>query len=357
MRVLHIVPKLFGSDDGIVGGAERYAHELARHMAREVSTTLLSFGEEDRDEEIDRLCIRVLGRSWQVKGQATNPFSLKLLPVVLEADIVHCHQTHVLASSVAALVCRMTSRRVFTTDLGGGGWDFSGYLNTDSWYHGHLHISEYSKQIAAHERNGRAHVILGGVDAEKFSPGLSQNQAFKVLFVGRVLPHKGLDDLITALPEGVGLTIVGRHYNDKFASDLRILARNKNVTFRSECDDAGLLEEYRSANCVVLPSVYCDRYGNETRIPELLGQTLLEGMACGLPAICTEVASLPEIVRDKVTGFIVPPNCASALKAKIEWLVAHPVEAVAMGELGRLRARSHFSWDSVVQRCLDLYER
>ena len=37
-------------------------------------------------------------------------------------------------------------------------------------------------------------------------------------------------------------------------------------------------------------------------MPELLGQTLLEGMACGTPGLCTSVASLPEVVEDGVTG-------------------------------------------------------
>ena len=49
MRVVHIVPALFGPD-GIVGGAERYAFELARHMAARVPTTLVTFGDRDRHE-------------------------------------------------------------------------------------------------------------------------------------------------------------------------------------------------------------------------------------------------------------------------------------------------------------------
>jgi hypothetical protein len=42
---VHIVPALFGADDGLVGGAERYALELACHMAGETPTTLITFGE------------------------------------------------------------------------------------------------------------------------------------------------------------------------------------------------------------------------------------------------------------------------------------------------------------------------
>ena len=59
-RVVHLVPALFGGD-GTVGGAERYALELARHMAEIVPTTLLSFGERKRNETVGALRIRVLG--------------------------------------------------------------------------------------------------------------------------------------------------------------------------------------------------------------------------------------------------------------------------------------------------------
>ena len=49
-RVLHIVPALFDMS-GSVGGAERYALELARHMADRVPTRLLSFGDDSRNED------------------------------------------------------------------------------------------------------------------------------------------------------------------------------------------------------------------------------------------------------------------------------------------------------------------
>src|SRR5947207_3153760 len=124
MRVLHIVPAMFGVD-GVVGGAERYALELARYMARVVPTRLVAFGEEDREQYIDSLQVRVIGHPWHVRGQKTNPFKLELLNEVLRADVVHCHQQHVIASSAAALVGRLAGRKVFVSDLGGGGWDIS----------------------------------------------------------------------------------------------------------------------------------------------------------------------------------------------------------------------------------------
>src|SRR5438445_1193357 len=157
-------------------------------MAREVPTTLLSFGERDREETLDGLRVRVAGRPWLVRGQRDNPLAPELFTEILRATVIHCHQQHILASSLAAIACRLTRRRVFVTDLGGGGWDVSAYVKTDRWYHGHLHISEYSRRASGHADFERARVILGGVDTEKFSPDESVERNCTALFVGRIFP-------------------------------------------------------------------------------------------------------------------------------------------------------------------------
>jgi len=324
-------------------------------MADLTPTRLVTFGARERKDKVGQLELRVIGRPRYVRGHRNNPISLSLLPELLKADVVHCHQQHVVASSLAAGICRLSGKRVFVSDLGGGGWDISGYVSTDRWYHGHLHISEYSRRCFGHQTNARAHVILGGVDVEKFSPGDSVAREPMVLFVGRILPHKGVNFLIEALPPGLTLEIVGQAVNERFLCDLRRLAQGKRVIFRHDCDDQAIVEAYRRTMCVVLPSVYRDMYGNETRVPELLGQTLLEGMACGAPAICTDVASMPEVVQDGVTGFIVPPNDPGALAERISWLRDNPVEAAAMGGAGRQRVLEKFTWPPVVKRCLEIY--
>jgi len=355
--VLHIVPRLFGKGDGIVGGAERYALELARHMAEQVPTKLVCFGEnEDRHETLGQLSIHVIGRSWRVRQQPDNPMSLRLWQELRHTSVVHCHQQHILASSFAAAACRLTGRKVFVSDLGGGGWDISAYMSTDRWYHGHLHISEYSRTVYGHAHQPWAHVILGGVDCDKFRPDASVKKKPGVLFAGRLVPHKGINDLVRALPPDLKLELIGQPYDARFVADLKEMARGKAVTFRHDCDDNALLEAYRSSLCVVLPSVYRTMYGVETKVPELLGQTLLEGMACGTPAICTDVASMPEVVEDGVTGFVVPPNDPQALAEKLSWLASRPEEARAMGEASRARVLKLFTWPAVVRRCLQIYQ-
>ncbi len=355
MRVLHIVPTLFDEKEGILGGAERHVSELARHMSRRVETTLLSFGLRDRDETVDSLRVRVLAHPWKVQGSQFNPFSVRVVPEVLRADVVHCHQQHVLVSSFAALVSRLSGRKVFATELGGGGWDISSYVSTDRWYHGHLHISQFSKRVFGHGQFARARVISSGVDTDKFSPQPAIARTGGVLFVGRLLPHKGIDRVLEALPADLPMDVIGRPYAPEYMDVLRQLAAGKQVTFHHDFDDARLLEAYQRARCVVLPSLYKDYYGNETTIPELMGQTLLEGMSCGVPAICTDVAGMPESVMDGVTGFVVPPEDLGAMRQALTELSRNDSRAAAMGAAGRRRMVEFFGWPAVVQRCLDAY--
>ena len=127
MKVVHIVPALFGPS-GVVGGAERYALELARQMAERVDDAPGHVWRCWRRRAESACCgCGCSSARWYVRGQRTNPFSLGLFRTLQAADVVHCHQHHVLASSAAAVWCRLTGKRVFVSDLGGGGWDVSAY--------------------------------------------------------------------------------------------------------------------------------------------------------------------------------------------------------------------------------------
>jgi alpha-maltose-1-phosphate synthase len=353
-QVLHLVPALFGAD-GIVGGAERYAFELARHMAACVPTRLVAFGDRDRRESVGPLQIRVIGSPWYVRGQRTNPVAWPMVGEVLHADVIHCHQRHVVMSTVAAALARLTGRQVFATELGGGGWDVSAYLPTDRWFNGHLHISEYSRTVYGHAAKPWARVILGGVDTNRFSEDASVPRTGAPLYVGRILPHKGVADLIAALPSEMSLDIVGPRNQTGTIDRLRSQAEGKAVRFLFDLDDAALVDMYRRALCLVLPSVYRTLDGEKTKVPELLGQTLLEAMACGTAVVCTRVASMPELVNDGKNGFVVDPGNREQLSERLRWLAAHPREAAEMGAEGRRTVLERFQWPQVVRRCLDAY--
>ena len=102
--------------------------------------------------------------------------------------------------------------------------------------------------------------------------------------------------------------------------------------------------------------LYQDRYGGRTNVPELLGQTLLEGMACGAAGLTTAVASLPEVVVDGVTGTVVRPGDTEAMRQALVRFRDDRARSDAMGQAGRQRVLAHFNWGAVVARCLDAYE-
>jgi glycosyltransferase involved in cell wall biosynthesis len=357
-RVVQVVPALFGAE-GVIGGAERYALELSRAMAARVPTTLVSFGARSKREQMGPLDVRVLTNWFHVRRFKLDPFNPLLLAQLAQADIIHYHQTHTMMSSLALLYARAVRKPIFTTHHGSGGIALHNHFDVSRWYAGHLQVSEFSRRSFQQENLPNARVILGGVDTARFSPAADPEagRTGEVLFVGRLLPHKGINYLIEAVDATTPLTIIGRRWRhaQRFYDLLQQLAVGKRVEFREDCDDDDIIAAYRRALCVVLPSVHTTVFGEYYAIPELLGQTLLEGMACGTPAICTAVGGMPEVVADGVTGFVVPPNDPAALSAKIKWLQEHPAEARQMGAAARQRVLDQFSWDRVVDRCLDAY--
>ena len=323
-------------------------------MAERLETMLVSFGSRPRCEQVGRLEVRVVS-NWIPRGRFTvdpvNPFFLRHLR---PADIIHYHQPHTSMANVAVAYATATRKPIFSTPLGGGGLAF----NLTRAYAGHLHISDFSRRVYGQAALPSARTILGGVDTKTFTPDPTVRQTGEVLFVGRLLPHKGINYLIEGVDAATPLTIVGRRWwrrHRRFYELLRTLARTKNVTFQENCDDRALVDAYRRALCVVLPSVYVTVFGEQYRVPELLGQTLLEAMACGTPAICTAVGGMPEVVEHGVTGFVVPPNDPAALADRVRWLQNNPDERARMSEASRQRVLTLFTWDRVVARCVDAY--
>jgi glycosyltransferase involved in cell wall biosynthesis len=359
MKVLHITPTYF-DDRSFIGGGERFPYELARTMSSRAEVTFLSFSDHASSHKEGNLSVEYLPRSifFNKNPLFGNPFSLRLMNRIRWADVIHCYQVHTIVTDFAIVLSRMFGKKIFVTDLGGGHkYAPSSYLPILKLPDAFLLISEYSKKLwlqANSDASKRIDVIYGGVDLEKFSPG-TDNKKDSVLFVGRILPHKGVDYLIDAVNNHLPLNVVGRVYSEKYYDLLKEKSKGKNIRFETNVGDDELVKKYRSAQVTVLPSVYENCYGNTTSIPELLGLVVLESMACGTTVIVTDVASLPELVDDGVTGFVVPPNNPKAIQAKLDYLKANPEIAKEMGMRGRKIIEQKFTWTAVVERCLNAY--
>jgi glycosyltransferase involved in cell wall biosynthesis len=343
-RIVHICPTHF-SPDSVIAGAERYSLSLVQAMSRRADTTLVTFGPRSFVRVDGGLTIKCCKPLFYVGNNKANPFSLGFLRHLLRADVIHCHQYMTASTDLAILFAAIARKRLFVTDLGGGtGLSLSCHLPLWRGIRALLLISSFNR---SHYRQlpVPAHVIHGGVDAELFTPGTAVPRVQRVLHVGRILSFKGIHDIVDALPPGVGLDVVGQAYDDRYFADLRRRAEGRDVAFHTDVADDRVIEMFRAALATVLPATLDSGF-----------TTALESQACGTPVIAATTGSLPEVVSDGATGFLVPPNSPASIREKIEVLQRDPALLAEMGRQGRAMVLERFTWDAVARRCLAAYD-
>jgi len=358
MKIAHVSPTFFG-DGSVVGGGERYALELARALSKHAETVLITFA-RTKELEVAKECeleVRTYPVGSFIKGNLANPLACRFLRDMADFNVLHCHGYPNAVTDLCILYAKLFHKKIFVTDIHGGGVCASTYLerlgfDTRRFIDGFLLTSAYNAQRYRDYAN-RVRIIAGGVDAYHFRP-LELEREARVLFVGRLIPVKGINYLIEAVDEDTQVRIVGRAYDPVYYEELTSLARGKSIQFLTQAAEADLLREYASALVTVVPSVYIDMH-NRTTTGELFGLVVLESMACGTPVIATRCGGLPEVIEDGITGFLVPPNDAAALGEKIRFLLDHPETARVMGEAGRKRVLRDFTWDRVAECCLVAY--
>ena len=354
---MHVAPTAFGAA-GLFGGGERYPLELARALAAEdgVEVELVTFGRHaGRRNDRTGVHVRVLRPVAHLRGHPAQPLAPGVIPAVRRADVVHTHHTRSLPSRLAA-AATPRDRPVVTTDLGLGGDASRRWARRIDRF---LVVSRFSAATMGTPL-ARTRVVYGGADPARFRPDAAEHRA-GVLFVGRLTPHKGIDRLLRALPDGAELTIAGTGGHDRrpperdYPALLRTLARDRRVRFTGAVAEDDLPELHRRAAVFALPSVDVTCYGRRVAISELLGLGVLEAMASGTPVVASRVGGLPEVVTDGVTGFLVDPGDVGALRDRVATLLADRRLARRMGEAGRTAVVERFTWRACARRCLAAY--
>jgi glycosyltransferase involved in cell wall biosynthesis len=357
VRIVHVAPTPFGAG-GLLGGGERYPVELARALARHVEVELVTFGPRTGAvRERSGLVVRTLRPVGHGRGHPVHPLAPQLPWALDGADVVHTHHTRSAPSRLAAVAARLRGQRLVTTDhgLGGGGW--LGLL--PALFDRFLTVSRFSASVLGVPAE-RTRVVYGGADPQRFTPEPEASRD-GVLYVGRLTPHKGIDRLIRALPDGARLTVAGTGGHDArpperdYPDLCRRLARDRAVVFPGAVSDTDLPALHRSAAVFVLPTVKDDCYGRHFAISELLGLSVLEAMASGTPVVASRLDGLPEIVRDGETGFLVRPGDVGELRDRVAQLLADRALAARMGRRARDLVLEEFTWAACAQRCLAAY--
>lgn len=192
-----------------------------------------------------------------------------------------------------------------------------------------------------------------GVNLELFRPvnriaakedlGVSDKKI--LLFVGRIDPMKGIDQLLRAMTylqsfKGLRLFIIGGDENSgteleklrKLSDELEL---GDLVTFLGRVQQDQLPNYYSAADVCVLPSYY-----------ESFGLVALEALACGAPIVATDVGDLKNIIRQEETGYLVEDNSPQKLSAGIARFLSRPARDGESIQVNRASV-GHSGWTPI----------
>jgi glycosyltransferase involved in cell wall biosynthesis len=360
MKVVHITPTYF-DDSSLIGGGERYATELALWMSRVVDTTLVSFSSERKSYRRDNLKLEIYPVKHFIHGNRANPLGFRYLRSIFDADVVHVHHVNTLVSDMACLIASVLGKRAFVTDYGGGGsLTLNKRVPVLEGYQNAIAYSRFGLDLMTPEWKQKAVLIKGGIDTERFCPNGNKKREKKILYVGRLLPHKGIDYLIEGFRlldrSDYTLKIIGRVYSEEYYEYLKRLSAGLSIEFVHDADDERLIHEYRTALVTVLPSVHTSYNGSHTRVPELMGFTLLESQACGTPVICTNAGAMPEFVLNGRSGCVVQQNSPAAIADALQEFVAAGPEHYSNYVKACFEGANLLDWSAVVEQHLQTYD-
>lgn len=230
-------------------------------------------------------------------------------------------------------------------------------------------VSRYTRArfASAFGPNGALEHLPPGVDTDRFRPdpasraelrtryGLGQRPT--VLCLSRLVPRKGQDMLIRALPSirqrvnGAALVIAG---GGPYLATLRRLADrfgvSDHVTFTGGVPAADLPAYHAMADVFAMP---CRTRGAGLDV-EGLGIVFLEASASGVPVIAGSSGGAPETVRHNKTGMVVDGRSVNQVADAVSDLLADPDRAAAMGAAGREWVTAQWRWDDLAGRLADL---
>lgn len=263
-------------------------------------------------------------------------------------DVVHTHLVHAdVFGALAAGRARVLSTKHNDDRFRTGPWRFAERLLTRR-AEKVIAITEALKRFQV-ERVGlparKVEVIPYGLDAPPapwgVNPDLDLGSGRIVASVARLEPQKGVDVAVRALV-GLDATLVVLGEGPE-RPRLEALGRELGVRLVLPGRVPDVAAVLRRADALV----HAARW-------EGFGLAVLEAMLCSLPVVATNVSSLPELVVDGETGYLVPPDDPNALRAALQRVLEDPGN---MGAHGYERARRELSVERMATRTAALYTR
>ncbi|MBN1244553.1 glycosyltransferase family 4 protein [Candidatus Bathyarchaeota archaeon] len=223
-------------------------------------------------------------------------------------------------------------------------------------------VSKYSseKTVQFYDVDkSKIRVVPNGVDTQRFKPSkgcetlkrqIGLDSKLCVLFVGRLIPRKGLPFLIEAAKRIVKeysqtmFVVVGNGpLKNNLRAHLEKMNLSGNFVFLGDVQESVLPALYNCADVFALPS-----------IQEGQGIALLEAQATAKPVVAFDVGGVREAVLNKETGILMKPDSRQLAEAIMKLLASWSLRE-KMGSKGREFVSDNFSWDVCAQRMLQVY--
>ena len=295
MKIAQVAPLYESVPPKLYGGTERVVYYLTEELVRQGhEVTLFASGDSRTSAKLVSGCEKALRLTKTCRDPLAYHTVLmdKVLSSADEFDILHFHTDY--------------SHFPATRNL---------QLPTVTTLHGRLDLPDlvplYDQfgqvpliSISQSQRQFLGHVnwvgnVYHGLPMHLHQPKPISCQRDYLAFLGRISPEKRPDRAIRiAVEAGVKLKIaakiddVDRNY---FESEIKQLLDSPGVEFLGEIDEVQKTDFLANALAYLFPIDW----------PEPFGLTMIEAMACGTPTIAFNCGSVPEIIEDGVTGFVV----------------------------------------------------
>jgi glycosyltransferase involved in cell wall biosynthesis len=309
MRIAQVAPLIESVPPKLYGGTERVVSYLTEELVRQGhDVTLFASGDSITTAQLIAGCPRAL----RLENRSMDSLSHHLLMLekiwqqAEEFEIIHNHMDYLPFS----MLKRVRTPAITTLH---GRLDIPDLLPLYEEFNDVRLISISNNQRGPLAWANWQDTVYHGLPVELYDPRL--NASGYLAFIGRISPEKGIDKAIEiARRSGRPLKIAAKidkvdheYYKTKIAP----LLKEPGIEFIGEIDESEKNAFLGKAAALLFPVDW----------PEPFGIALIEAMACGTPAIAFKRGSVPEVVDDCVSGFIVE-NVAEAVEAvaKIETL-------------------------------------
>ena len=360
LRILRISTDTYPE---VVGGGAIHAHNMSATQAsygHDVTVLTSNHGDDSlpRFEHREGYTVRRFSEWGRPFGNSITPGLFRELHRHQDDfDIVHAHSHLYLSTNMAAVLSNFHETPLVLTNHGlfsqsAPAWFNESYLRTLGRFTFNAadrvlcYTATDEQRLREFGVSTPVSLVNNGVDCEKFSPTEESSNPPEILFVGRLVETKGVEELLEAFAriniEARLRFVGGGPLRDQLEKDVYQLGVSDQVSFTGQIPNDELPGVYAQSSVFALPS---SREG--------LPRTVLEALACGTPVVTSDLPQLKPLIDG--VGMTVPQDDISALAKALEQVLSDSELRARFGSTGRKRVVEDYSWKETVRQTTAVY--